>query len=75
MSEKQNGNHPEEKLYEISERARNNKYFVPEAAANARKIAEEIRRTQEPFDRAKFEEFIKNDPILSNMKNISFDDD
>ena len=70
-----NGNHPEEKLYEISERARNNPAFNPAAAAYVRQKAMEIRKNRKPFNVEEFKKFIESDPILSNMKNIHFDDD
>ena len=49
--------------------------YDPELAAYARKLGEQLRRTQPPFDRAKFFELLDTDPILSNMRFVPEDDE
>ncbi len=75
MSEINDENRPKKKIEEASLRAKSSRYYDPEYAAYARQVGEEVLRTRKPFDRAKFEELIDNDPLLSNLRLLPKTDD
>jgi hypothetical protein len=74
MSKILDGNNSKKTIENKSVKSRN-RFYNSEAATQVREKAEEVRRTREPADKAKFDDFIKSDPLFSKLHLLEKSDD